>query len=641
MKKTKWWIGLLATASLVSGVHGAAPQPRTTDSETQGGVTWFFSLGENGAIVTGADPAAGALTIPSTLGGQPVAEIGYTAFASCDELTSVAIPAGVGNIGERTFQYCSLLEEVSLPAGVTNIEAMAFQYCDSLATLALPQSVEDIGTNALFHCDALRKLYAPMAWWNTPKVATAGVGTNCTVIYGEPGKATLVFDANGGTCDTPVRGYTPGEPYGWLPEASRDSHSFAGWWTATNGGTRVWATDTAPSSEGWRPLYARWAPLTQEVTFDPNGGTCDTTNRVYNAGEPYSPLPTATREHYDFAGWWTSSYSGGTQITEETLVTTNATRILYAHWTLAEQAVTFDPNGGTCDTTGCVYAIDGKYSPLPKATREGYAFDGWFTAANGGDRLSAASAVTAQEYRTLYAHWTLTEQIVTFNPNGGTCGTASRTYAVGENYGWLPEATRADGTPFAGWHALTADGWVRIAETDVVTVERSRELWAAWGGGGEDVPIHVSGFPRDGETGGFQVEFTGTEGKTYALQRARKLDGSAAWATVKTLDADRSGTLSMAAETPTGWDKGFYRVVEPGSGSGLSEIIYLVIDLSEGSGDGATYPVSCLAGEPQGGWTDEYKTTKLVLRRIEAGTFTMGSPTTELGRFAGKLRRTK
>ena len=58
---------------------------------------------------------------------------------------------------------------------------------------------------------------------------------------------------------------------------------------------------------------------------------------------------------------------------------------------------------------------------------------------------------------------------------------------------------------------------------------------------------------------------------------------------------------------------------------------YLVIDLSGGS-TASNYPVSNLSAVPANGWTDEYKTTKLVLRRIPAGTFTMGSPTNELGR---------
>jgi len=36
---------------------------------------------------------------------------------------------------------------------------------------------------------------------------------------------------------------------------------------------------------------------------------------------------------------------------------------------------------------------------------------------------------------------------------------------------------------------------------------------------------------------------------------------------------------------------------------------------------------------PAGGWTDVYKTTKLAMRRIPAGMFTMGSPSGELGRW--------
>jgi formylglycine-generating enzyme required for sulfatase activity len=58
---------------------------------------------------------------------------------------------------------------------------------------------------------------------------------------------------------------------------------------------------------------------------------------------------------------------------------------------------------------------------------------------------------------------------------------------------------------------------------------------------------------------------------------------------------------------------------------------YLVIDLSAGP-DATAYPVSFLPAAPTGGWTDEYKTTKLVLRRVPAGVFTMGSPANELER---------
>jgi formylglycine-generating enzyme required for sulfatase activity len=58
---------------------------------------------------------------------------------------------------------------------------------------------------------------------------------------------------------------------------------------------------------------------------------------------------------------------------------------------------------------------------------------------------------------------------------------------------------------------------------------------------------------------------------------------------------------------------------------------YLVVDLSAGPA-AVTYPVHYLPAVPAGGWSDAYKSTKLVLRRIPAGTFMMGSPADELGR---------
>jgi formylglycine-generating enzyme required for sulfatase activity len=63
---------------------------------------------------------------------------------------------------------------------------------------------------------------------------------------------------------------------------------------------------------------------------------------------------------------------------------------------------------------------------------------------------------------------------------------------------------------------------------------------------------------------------------------------------------------------------------------------HLVVDVSGGA-MAKSYPVSDLAAVPERGWTDEYKTTKIVLRRIPAGTFMMGSPTNELGRQTGEV----
>lgn len=62
---------------------------------------------------------------------------------------------------------------------------------------------------------------------------------------------------------------------------------------------------------------------------------------------------------------------------------------------------------------------------------------------------------------------------------------------------------------------------------------------------------------------------------------------------------------------------------------------YLVIDLAKGA-NAPSYPVSNLSAIPVGGWAILYKTDKLVLRRIEAGSFMMGSPDDEFGRYSNE-----
>ena len=65
--------------------------------------------------------------------------------------------------------------------------------------------------------------------------------------------------------------------------------------------------------------------------------------------------------------------------------------------------LTFDANGGSCDTTSVRTDLDGKIIALPEASRDGYTFRGWFTVASGGEQVNVDKVYSADT--TLYAQW--------------------------------------------------------------------------------------------------------------------------------------------------------------------------------------------------------------------------------------------
>ena len=118
-------------------------------------------------------------------------------------------------------------------------------------------------------------------------------------------------------------------------------------------------------------------------------------------------VPTPTKEHYIFAGWYTAE-SGGTLLSLDTVYTASRNEY-YARWVpTVDINVTFDANGGKVngkdtDTITIPAADKGKLASLPVPTREGYTFDGWYTAASGGMKITETTVFS--EATTVYALW--------------------------------------------------------------------------------------------------------------------------------------------------------------------------------------------------------------------------------------------
>ncbi len=78
-------------------------------------------------------------------------------------------------------------------------------------------------------------------------------------------------------------------------------------------------------------------------------------------------------------------------------------------------------------TRGISVQSNSTYGDLPvPLSREGYVFDGWYTAVSGGTKIISSSKFTANTNQTLYAHWSIPEYYITFDGNGGETDTADK-----------------------------------------------------------------------------------------------------------------------------------------------------------------------------------------------------------------------
>ena len=245
----------------------------------------------------------------------------------------------------------------------------------------------------------------------------------------------LRFDANGGSVQETERIAYSGAGIGNLPTATRTGYTLAGWYTAASGGTQVSASSTFFSS-GSVTVYAHWTPVDYTVSLNANGGTAGVSSITVSYDGTYANLPVPTRSGYSFAGWYTAS-SEGSKVESATKVTTASDHTLYAHWSANNYTVTYNGNGGSAGSSSKLVTFGDAYGSLATASRTGYSFAGWYTAASGGTKIESTSTVSTAGNHTLYAHWSVnnyTYSIIYRSSNGRSLGSSSATYAFGTTH---------------------------------------------------------------------------------------------------------------------------------------------------------------------------------------------------------------
>ena len=105
------------------------------------------------AEITGLNQyVAGAIVVPSTLGGYPVIKIPMSLFYNQLDITSVTVQAGITEIADEAFRGCTGLKSVSLPTGLLTIGNNEFYGCSALESIVIPDSVTSLGYGGFYNC---------------------------------------------------------------------------------------------------------------------------------------------------------------------------------------------------------------------------------------------------------------------------------------------------------------------------------------------------------------------------------------------------------------------------------------------------------------------------------------------------------
>ncbi len=163
---------------------------------------------------------------------------------------------------------------------------------------------------------------------------------------------------------------------------------------------------------------------------------------------------------YSFVNWT----EGGEEISKDLkyipvkVGIVNVAATYTANFKANTYTVTFNANGGvTPSPENRDVTYDSTYGALATVTRDGYNFNGWFTAASGGTEITSATTVDITAEQMLYAQWEVEPYPINYILDGGTNGDNSESYNI-EMVDIILEDAAKPGYTFVGWYDASTDG---------------------------------------------------------------------------------------------------------------------------------------------------------------------------------------
>lgn len=293
---------------------------------------------------------------------------------------------------------------------------------------------------------------------------------------------TVAFDFNGGAGQQQVvttSMETNGHEEIALPATpTRAGYNFTGW-LITGAATNLPLTaENVSLAEILRyadnttyviTITAQWDARSYTVNYQFGGGTSTSgTSVTVTVGTSGNiTLPAVTYTGHTFTGWTVtrggevvgSLATGDTTVTVDQIVTwalASASITITANWSLNSYTISYNlgtkfdyeiisnPNATSYNATQTVTLTD--------LTRTGYRFLGWFTAANGGEKVTEIALNTTGD-KTFYAHWQMIEYQIVFKSNGETYKTYTNYTMTKTTAGDMefPESPVRQGYTFGGW----------------------------------------------------------------------------------------------------------------------------------------------------------------------------------------------